>query len=51
MATSADAGALADLAEPLDPALQGTLALLQRQVKNGLTETAAQMLAAEKHLS
>jgi hypothetical protein len=32
---------LADLAEPLDPALQGALALLQRQVKNGLTETAA----------
>jgi hypothetical protein len=32
---------LADLAEPLDPALRGALALLQRQVKNGLTETAA----------
>jgi hypothetical protein len=32
---------LADLAEPLDAALQGALALLQRQVKNGLSETAA----------
>jgi hypothetical protein len=32
---------LADLAEPLDSTLQGALALLQRQVKNGLTETAA----------
>jgi hypothetical protein len=32
---------LADLTEPLDPALQGALALLQRQVKNGLTEKAA----------
>ena len=32
---------LADLAEPLDPALQGALALLQRQVKNGLTDKAA----------
>jgi hypothetical protein len=32
---------LADLAEPLDPALQSALALLQRQVKNGLTEKAA----------
>ncbi len=32
---------LADLAEPLDPTLQGALALLQRQVKNGLTDKAA----------
>jgi hypothetical protein len=32
---------LADLAEPLDPALQDALALLQRQVKNGLTDKAA----------
>jgi hypothetical protein len=32
---------LADLAEALDPAVQDALALLQRQVKNGLTEKAA----------
>jgi hypothetical protein len=32
---------LADLAEPVDPELQSALALLQRQVKNGLTEKAA----------
>ena len=32
---------LADLAEPLDPDIQGALALLQRQVKNGLTDAAA----------
>jgi hypothetical protein len=32
---------LADLAEPLDPTLQSALALLQRQVKNGLTDKAA----------
>jgi DEAD/DEAH box helicase/Helicase conserved C-terminal domain len=32
---------LADLAEPLDPGVQGALALLQRQVKNGLTDRAA----------
>jgi hypothetical protein len=32
---------LADLAELLDPALQGALALLQRQAKNGLTDKAA----------
>jgi hypothetical protein len=32
---------LADLAEPLDPVVQGALALLQRQVKNGLTDKAA----------
>ena len=32
---------LADLAEALDPGVQGALALLQRQVKNGLTDSAA----------
>jgi hypothetical protein len=32
---------LADLAEPLDPDIQNALALLQRQVKNGLTDPAA----------
>jgi len=32
---------LADLAEPLDAGVQGALALLQRQVKNGLTDRAA----------
>jgi hypothetical protein len=32
---------LADLAEPLDPILQRGLALLQRQVKNGLTDPSA----------
>ncbi len=32
---------LADLAEPLDPRVQSALAVLQRQVKNGLTDLAA----------
>jgi hypothetical protein len=32
---------LADLAEQLDPGVQGALALLQRQVKNGLSNRAA----------
>ena len=32
---------LADLAEPLDPDVQSALALLQRQVKNGLTDRSA----------
>lgn len=32
---------LADLAEPLDTGVHGALALLQRQVKNGLTDPAA----------
>jgi hypothetical protein len=32
---------LADLAEPLDPGVQGALALLQRQVKHGLTNRSA----------
>jgi hypothetical protein len=32
---------LADLADPLDPDVQAGLALLQRQVKNGLTSRAA----------
>jgi ATP-dependent DNA helicase len=32
---------LADLVEPLDPGLQSALALLQRQVKNGLTDRSA----------
>lgn len=32
---------LADLAEPLDPIVQGALALLQRQVKHGVSDLAA----------